>query len=427
MNATVLFEAPQREISSLINSKLLACQSASIVAGFLTPSGVQALAPPIRARPTLLTNLVIGSSTHPGFQAIDDLLAMGVPPQAIRIHLGHTRESGTRNHPIVRHHPMLHSKIYYMELPGDQACAFVGSHNLTSFALRGLNGEAAVLLEGPRTDSQFSRIRDHIQAAANQAVPYSPHLKEAFAWWTKEFLEGVSTDVALPRDWTSIRTILIFAEAAVGDRPATGVRLYFELPAGIAIESLKTEVHLFLFNTLPPTPDQALQQLATARERYTCKVIGADNEQGNLELKANWRIEPPSRPVLHRVPTGIHRPTTASGMQQVRADVEAPFVKPYEYSFEREKMAWWPIFSQREELHPTGDADTAFDIADTPWQKESDEGWKLVTGLKHGEGSAMEKDALALELAKPESGAFILVSLRRRVKGRNPQQKESRH
>jgi hypothetical protein len=99
-------------------------------------------------------------------------------------------------------------------------------------------------LEGPRTDSQFDPIRNHIQTAANQATPYSPHLKEAFAWWTKQFLDGVSSDVALPHDWTSIRTILIFAEAAAGDRPAASDRLYFELPAGIAIESLKTEDRL---------------------------------------------------------------------------------------------------------------------------------------------------------------------------------------
>lgn len=425
MNTTVLFDTPQNEISSLINSKLSACHSASIVAGFLTPSGVRAIAAPIRARPTILTTLVIGSSTYPGFQAIDDLLAMGVPAHAILIHLGHTRESDSRSHPIVRHHPMLHSKIYYMELPGDQACAFIGSHNLTSFALQGLNGEAAVLLEGPRTSDHFARIRNHIQIAASQAVPNSPHLKEAFAWWTQEYLKGICSDVALPRDWISIRTILIFAEVADGNRPVTGNRLYFELPAGIAIESLKTEVHLFLFNTLPPTPDQALQQTASAQQRFTCKVIGADNEQGNLELKANWRIEPPARPLLHRVPTGVHRPTTQPGIQQVRADVEAPFVNPYEYSFEREKIAWWPIFSDGDKLHPSDDSDESFAVSDTPWQKASDEGWKLVTGLKHGEGLAREKDALALALAKPESGSFILVSLRRRSKTRNTRQKET--
>ena len=58
---------------------------------------------------------------------------------------------------------MLHSKIYYMEMPNDQACAFIGSHNLTSFALRGLNGEASVLLEGPRERPEFASVREHVR------------------------------------------------------------------------------------------------------------------------------------------------------------------------------------------------------------------------------------------------------------------------
>lgn len=33
---------------------------------------------------------------------------------------------------------------------GAQSCAFIGSNNMTSFALTGLNGEAAVMLEGQR-------------------------------------------------------------------------------------------------------------------------------------------------------------------------------------------------------------------------------------------------------------------------------------
>ena len=77
-------------------------------------------------------------------------------------------------------------------------------------------------------------------------------------------------------------------------------------------------------------------------------------------------------------------------------------------------MAGWPIFSDKEEIYPEGAPDEPFPIPDTRWQKESRQGWKLVTGLKQGEGPAMEKDAVALELAKPESGSFILVSLRRR-------------
>src|SRR5262245_33140585 len=148
VNISVLFDRPQQEIASAIRARLSECKNASIVTGFLTPSGVGALAEPIQARPTILKNFVVGAATYPGFEALDQLGAWGVPLNRLRVHLGHTRESGTHKHPIVRHHPMLHSKIYYMELPNQQACAFVGSHNVTSFALQGQNGEAAVLLEG---------------------------------------------------------------------------------------------------------------------------------------------------------------------------------------------------------------------------------------------------------------------------------------
>jgi hypothetical protein len=54
-------------------------------------------------------------------------------------------------------------------------------------------------------------------------------------------------------------------------------------------------------------------------------------------------------------------------------------------------------------------------FGDSYTQRDQDSGWKLGTGLKHPEGSGRGKDELALELAKPESGSFILVSLRRRV------------
>ena len=163
MTTTVLFGTPQSQIASLINSKISQCLNASIISGFLTPSGVRAIAGPIRARPTAIRGLVVGAATYPGFRALDELVGMGVPLERIRVHLGHTRKSGTNKHPIVRHHPMLHSKIYYMEMADDQACAFIGSHNVTSFALQGLNGEAAVLLEGSRGTPEFGLVRDHIE------------------------------------------------------------------------------------------------------------------------------------------------------------------------------------------------------------------------------------------------------------------------
>ena len=44
--------------------------------------------------------------------------------------------------------------------------------------------------------------------------------------------------------------------------------------------------------------------------------------------------------------------------------------------------------------------------------------WKLVKGLAPRLGAAREKDEVALKLAAPDSGSFILVSLRRRRRDR---------
>ena len=94
---------------------------------------------------------------------------------------------------------MLHSKIYFFEMPEGTATAFVGSHNLTGFALRGLNGEAAVLLEGPSSDPVFDEIRSHIAESYRQAVPYDTSLKEAYArWFHRTYISGIERGARNP-------------------------------------------------------------------------------------------------------------------------------------------------------------------------------------------------------------------------------------
>jgi hypothetical protein len=414
LTSTVLFGLPQKEIASLITDRMKRSSAMSIVTGFATPGGLAAICEPIVAQPQKLQTLVVGAATYPGFEALDKLLTAGVPQDRLHVHLGHTAETGGHKNPFARFHPMLHSKVYYMELPGGDACAFIGSHNVTAFALTGLNGEAAVLLEGPITSVEFDKIRQHIGTARSQSVVYTPAMKDAYAWWTREFIDGMKAEMKVPQDWTTVRTILLFASAGRGDRPKTGEHLYFEIPAGIEqIESLKTETHLFLFDALPTTPWQALDQARSSDARYTCITLGAENKQGNKELVAQWRIDGSPRPVLTRVPGATYRPSPPPGMQQVRAEIKAPSVQPFEYLFERESVAWTPEFAAHGELRlPEG-------RLEEPVNEEARAGygairtWRLVKGLVRI-GSTREKDAAALKLAAPESGSFVLVSLRRR-------------
>jgi hypothetical protein len=421
LTPTVLFQLPQEEIASLLVDRIAGSSSTSIVTGFATPGGLAAIAPPIRARPLCLRTLIVGAATYPGFEVLDELLIAGVPPDRLHVHLGHTRETGGKKNPFARYHPMLHSKVYYMELPDSRACAFIGSHNVTSFALIGLNGEAAILLEGPADSPEFGKIRDHIETARNQAVRYSSDMKEAYAWWTREFIDGLKAEIRLPQDWTTVRTILLFAIAANGDRPKRGDQLYFEIPAGIEqIESLKTEVHLFLFDTLPTDPWEALRRAPSAIAKYTCTTLGVENRQGNREVVADWRIDGTRRPILMRVISERFRPSTPSGMQQVRAEVGTATVVSFEYSFEREKAAWDPEFSH-EQVHPSREGINEAASLKVGEGEKRTRAWTLVKGLVPRLGSTKEKDEMALRLAAPDSGSFILVSLRRLRKDRVPQ------
>ena len=83
LTPTVLFGRPQQEIATLLVDRMARSSATSIVTGFATPGGLAAIAAPIKAQPSNLKTLVVGAATYPGFQALDDLLAAGVPDPAL--------------------------------------------------------------------------------------------------------------------------------------------------------------------------------------------------------------------------------------------------------------------------------------------------------------------------------------------------------
>jgi hypothetical protein len=315
---------------------------------------------------------------------------------------------------------MLHSKIYYMEFDDGNACAFIGSHNMTSFALNGTNGEASVLLEGHASEEQFKKIRSHIDEAQRQSIQYSPIMKESLAWWTREFIEGMRAEVQLPNpdDWRSARTILIFVQANKNERLLIGNKLYFEIPEGIdKIESLRTEAHLYLYDALPPDPRTALNSTDQASASYKCQILGVENKRGNLEVSADWEIEGSQPALLKSVPGSILRPTASQGMQQVRAEVLSAMTDNFEHQFETHKNEWDPVYADQQDIFenfPSG-------ISVTNRDRFSDDRvpgkeWHLVNGLVPREGERSTRDRVALERASPDSGSYVLVSLRRRLR-----------
>jgi hypothetical protein len=74
----VLFGRPQQEIASLLRDRMSRCTTASLVAGFMTVEGIEAIAEPISANPNKLARLVVGAGTYRAYEALDHLVADGV-------------------------------------------------------------------------------------------------------------------------------------------------------------------------------------------------------------------------------------------------------------------------------------------------------------------------------------------------------------
>ena len=213
VSAKILFDRPQQEIASLLRDRLDRCTSASLVAGFMTVEGIESIADSLRAHPARLSHLVIGAGTYRAFEACDRLIDAGIDPSNLHVHFGFTRKTRAgAKHAFLRYHPMLHSKVYLMEMGSGTSSAFIGSHNLTGFALMGLNGEAGVLLEGPSSSAEFDDIRNHIAEAVRQAAVYDPSMKEAYTWWAVQFIDGLRAKFNdRPRDAEEKRTMGIIS------------------------------------------------------------------------------------------------------------------------------------------------------------------------------------------------------------------------
>ena len=215
MSVTVclLHDRPQAEIATMISINLAKCKEAQIVTGFATPDGLKALQATREAKK--ITRLIIGSATFKAFEALDKLIAADMPPTAARVHLGHDRgiRGRGRGKSFGPFRPMLHSKIYLFEHSDGTSTAFVGSHNLTGFALRGLNGEAGVLLEGQTSESVFNEVRAHIKESYNQATVYDKTMKEAYAKWYASDFSRLSLEIGnIPRDIERTKTVVLLAE-----------------------------------------------------------------------------------------------------------------------------------------------------------------------------------------------------------------------
>jgi len=411
VKATVLFGSPRCEIATILNQKLESSVATQIVVGFATLNGLGAIESAIRMNPRSLQAFVVGAGTHKAFEAFDRLLGLGVQADSLRVHLGHARSDGGKVRNKFR--PMLHSKIFYTEHADGSASAVIGSHNATGFALLGLNGEAAVLLEGSRESAEFEKIRAHIASAKKEATQYTYSSRPALAWWTRQYLEGLAMRAnEAPTDVENKKTFVILCENK-GIPPEVGQILYVELPKDLGkITSLSAGFHLYVFDQLPKSPTEGLALLASARA-FACEMVGVDIERGTRELQTDWTLSDPLRPSL--VATGGSlRPTPKPEMQQVRVRLKRSNTKRYDYVFDRPRADWDPVCDEGETVSfPQRYSKEIPDVSNgsVPTKKT----WLLVKGLRPKDFSGESSYAIALKKMSPDEGAFVMMSLGRRT------------
>jgi len=360
LTCTVLFDQPQQEIASCLRDHLRRSARAKFVAGFVTVEGIELVKSVLTTDPKKLVTMVVGAGTYRAFEAFDRLIAAGVPEKSLAVHLGHGRltTSGKARHRFYRYHPMLHSKVYYHEFSDGNASAFIGSHNITGFALGGLNGEASVLIEGDKSHPEFTKLRNHIAAARRQAIQYSPSQKEALAWYFRESLHGIRDKANdLPSDSKAANTIVILAESSNSEVPCEDEIIYFELPlALVKLSSMRAEVHLYLFDQLPANPWLGLQSLDRAIGSCWCLPEGIERQKGGVELIANWEVRDSRSPKLLRTKLPF-RPTPGPNMQQVRVQSYKRVKGKFDYLFESENENWDLVLAEHE--HTLGNTEEA--------------------------------------------------------------------
>lgn len=405
LNAEVIFGDPHKALAERLTVLARDCRAAHIVTGFATVDGIRLLPSCLRSGNRLQT-LVVGAGTRRAFDGLNELIENGVPRDRLYIHLGHsrpTKEGAT--YKFLRYHPMLHGKVYLFEYPDKRFAAVIGSHNVTHFALNGLNSEAAVLLTGPTSDKSYTSIVEHIDRCRREAGVYDPNNKEAYAWWLEQFADGLAAKAMDgPHEYEKRYTLVVFCQGHTAPHP--GSELYLELPAHLYQRSLTVQVHGYVFDSLPTNAQVALSQTARARATFTGSLDGLIHKKGAVEILADWQLVGPNR-VLTTAQKPF-RPKAAGGVQQARVEVKRPISGTYIYALDR-APSWLPTFDKESRLK-VDESDAAV-LDELKLVPEEHFDWYRVAGLS----PIAEEPNPQFEAATVEAATMFMLFSPRRV------------
>lgn len=225
------------KLSGVIRDKLPTTSAVKIISGFLSPKGFKQLvgvsSNEIGRNASKIEYIVVGRLTLPCAEIFDKL--HGMPEYSGKLFVNLGLGVSTRNNKRIRWQtPLIHSKIIALDPASDNNLFYIGSANITHFALDDKNAEAGVVLEG-LNESDRSKIESYMDNLQNSTktpstVPYDPSMRKSWI-----YLSNIGRGYQIEQSGRIGMPILVIA--CINNRPNIQPEiddvLYADLPSSL--------------------------------------------------------------------------------------------------------------------------------------------------------------------------------------------------
>ncbi len=227
-----------KKLSDEIKTVLPSINNIKIISGFLTREGFEKIFGPdeknIKDNGKKIEYIVVGRLTVECAEIFDELYLMPEYKNKLFINLGLGRLNKSHT-AINRFLPMIHSKIIALNPSLDDNLFYIGSANITHFAIEDFNAEAGIILKNIDSSERtgITRYMDNLKNLKS-TVPYDPSLKDSL-----NFLSNLSAD-PLEKDVENIDScLLVLCLSPTDYKPKKGDVLFADLPKHLPEEVIK--------------------------------------------------------------------------------------------------------------------------------------------------------------------------------------------
>lgn len=214
MNLEYFFNLGKRsnKLSEKIRDSLKNAKKIKIVSGFLSKSGFESIlgrnSKEKQEFGEKIEYIIVGCLTVQCAELFDDLIKYPNYQKKIFVNLGIGRASLTYKKTLTRYLPMVHTKIIGIDYDSNQNTFYIGSSNITKFALEDFNAEAGVIIENltEAESGEISNYMDSIKSLPSTKL-YDVKQKEDLIYLTQLFTTDESD--YLNNLYENIRTFLL--------------------------------------------------------------------------------------------------------------------------------------------------------------------------------------------------------------------------